>query len=521
MTAYELTYYVAIAIIIYRAAFNMLAFIRNPELKFLFFFALMELTFAFFQVIMLNTINVDDIERALVFERIENAVIPILGVFFLLFLHHLRKILPDKLIYALIGVFILESLIILLMPNSYTVEMLAPKTFKALDTTIYETEQPLWVQTFLVFNFLIAMVMLNRYFRGNISRIFENRIFMVMMGLFSVSFLIDILVALQIIHMVYTAHLGFVLLVFGVENLFKIRLDIKPGEFPAGNTETVTRANGSPTPVLVQTETIRMEEEEQPGRVVRINCLGPLSISMNDKEIPQDRIAKKKKMMKLFKLLLINFEKGVHREAAIESLWPDLSEQNATNNLHALCFRLRKILEIPETIVFNEDRIYFNSTLVETDYTRFQEYTRKGVEFFRLEKKTEAIPFLNKAGEYYRGDFFEFDLYMEEAEPQRNFLKQKHKDSLLILCRLYINGQEYDSLLETSRQAIHVDNLDEDAWRFYFQALYLCGKKNEVLKKYEELKKLLKTELDTEPDPQTEELVQSIKENRPVAASGG
>lgn len=518
MTAYELTYALAAFIIFYKAVQNLIIFRRNQKLEFLLYFGLTQLSFSIFLIVALKTINAPDTNRALLFERLENACLPILAIFFMLFTHKFRQVFPDWFIRLFIILNIVFSIFILLHPGAYHAGLLAPKTFPALGITIYETEQPVWVVLFLSLSVIVLLRVLIKYFLEDTLHLTSSRAFVFSLLAFGITLVNDSLTSLQIINMPYTAHFGFVILMFSIESLFKIEIKYTPVD------EEESQENQTIPAVIEENETPRkpataardrrestpdISLESSSGKI-RINVLGSMQIFSGEKQIPASLVANKRKLLKLFKLLILKFGKGIHREEAISTLWPEMSEANAINNLHALCFRLRKIFP-QRAIVFTEDRLYLEPDLIETDFQIFENFAAKGLDLYQRNKKEEAFEYLQKAVSLYRGDFFEFDLYFEGADPVRHHLQRIFKKSALALCEISKAKNEGESLIDYSSRAIRSDDLDEEAWRALFTGLKMTGRKNEALRKYEELKKLLKTELDVEPDERTESLIQAIK----------
>lgn len=534
MTLYELTYLLTIVIIFYRAIINFFIFIRHRTPNFLFFFALTEVLFALYLIFVLETINVPP-EQALIFERLENATIPLIGVFFAIFAHKMDGIFRQRsILAAIITANVIASLMIMILPGAYHEGIAAPKEFPTLGITFYETEQPLWVAIFLLFNFLLLVYVLVAIMTSGTGLFSGSKMLRGAMVVLALLFLHDILTALQIIYNPYLAHFGFLLTMFSMEYIVQVKAKRGDASLPdgdaaddSGDSEANTRsAAGGPAATdgksataarAARTKAGRATEgqaetgRKSAGKFARINCLGPLEIFVDDETIRFSEIARKRKLLKLFKLLLVHYGRGLHREAAIEALWPELSEANAYNNLHALCFRLRKFFRKPEVVVLTEEQLYLDPELVETDFQLFEQQLDRGLANYNKKQFDEAVSAIENAAALYRGPFFEFDPYFEAAAAHRDQLSIKYRKTLQALCEIYYSQNAFDRVLEYSRVAIDMDDLDEGSWRFLFRGLHLTGRKNEALKKYEELKKSLKKELDVEPDEATENLIRAIK----------
>ena len=95
MTTYELTYLLVVVILIYRSFQHLLVFWRNRVSDFLFFFSMTQLFFAIYLILTLKTINVLEPSSALIYERLENACVPIMSLFFVLFAQRFLPVLPE------------------------------------------------------------------------------------------------------------------------------------------------------------------------------------------------------------------------------------------------------------------------------------------------------------------------------------------------------------------------------------------------------------------------------------------
>ncbi len=512
MTAYELTCLLTIVIIFYRALINLFIFLQHRTANFLFFFALTEVLFGLYLLFVLQTINVEP-RTALLFERLENATIPLIAVFFMIFAQKLDPLFPPGVLLALIVANCVAALIILIMPGAYHEGLQAPKSFPALGITFYETRQPLWVAMFLFFNFGLLLRVLWRFMSSREGLFFGSRVFLAALVILALGFLHDIMISLQVIYSPYLGHFGFLLMMFSMEFIVQSRAKAEPD--PGAGEASVQPIARLPSTGVEPTAAPRGPAARAgvpvQAKYARINCLGPLEIFVEGEAIRFAEIARKRKLLKLFKLLLVHYGRGLHREAAIEALWPELSEANAYNNLHALCFRLRKFFRKPEVIVLTEEQLYLEPELVETDFALFETALDQGLAAYNKKDFERAVATIEGAVSLYRGPFFEFDPYFEPAAAARDSLSIKYRKTLQALCEIYYGRGDFAQVLEYSRIAIDMDDLDEGSWRFLFRGLHLTGRKNEALKKFEELKKRLKHELDVEVDEATERLMRSIK----------
>jgi DNA-binding SARP family transcriptional activator len=515
VTAYELTYVFVIVIVTYRGFSNALIFFRDRRLDFLAFFSLAQFAFAFYLLCVLNTINVTP-SSALIWERVENASLPVMALFFLLFTHHFRPVLPEWAVWILCGLDALLSVVILFYPHAYTEALSAPRTFPFLGITLYETVQPVWVAIFLFSNLLGMSAIVVRYLRmaGFAAR--NLRFVLLSLILFFLMGASDMAVSLRFYDMPYIAHAGFLLVMFAVEGLFEVEVKYPHGE-KAGTSivsenktqrhdpGTLTHGN-SPEP-----DKASGAENPAPGSAIFIRVLGPLRIESQNGPAIYREISNKRKMLKLFKLLILSAERGVHREEVIEALWAEQPAASAANNLHALVFRLRKLFGNQDVLEFAEDRLRLKSDTVRVDAALLEEVLGRAQNAARSENMDSLLVLLEEARRLYAGDFFEFDPYFEGAEQRRESISRAYRKVLMHACTGLSRTGRHELILPLAEQAVRLERTDEEAWRFLLASLIETGRRGEAQKKFEELTRILKKELEIEPDEETRKIIQRIR----------
>src|SRR3954468_24427313 len=79
-------------------------------------------------------------------------------------------------------------------------------------------------------------------------------------------------------------------------------------------------------------------------RAVHISLFGAFSVRVGEEVVPEGawRLRKAKSLVKL---LALAPERRIHRERAMEALWPDLLRDAAANNFHQALYVARRALE--------------------------------------------------------------------------------------------------------------------------------------------------------------------------------
>ncbi|EKO14832.1 BTAD domain-containing putative transcriptional regulator [Leptospira kirschneri] len=521
ITLYQIFCYLVATVFIFKAFYNLFLYYKNRNQIHLLHFTFLQIAYGLYILFFTQTINTVNPEEALIWERLKDIALPIFGIFLILFVNSYLKIFSTDFLYFYILLNLLLSVAILFDFNSYHIGLLHEKKFPSLGIIIYETDQPILVNYLNVSRILTIFWILFKVITQFIHNLFKNLFLFIGLTLFCANALLDILVAINLVSFPYTSHFSFLILSFSVD------LFLKSNPFERKSKEELKQIltpskNLNVFSFLPKVKTIEYENQKEKIHQIEINSppseknlfirtLGNLELERRGIRIPQKEISTKKKMLKLVKILLIRFEKGIHREELLELLWPEMSEKKALNSLHVLCFRLRKIIGNSEALVFSEDRLFFRQDLVQTDFQLFEKHYQIGTKSIRQGDTESAIQEFRCARKFYRGIFFEFDLYFPESEIRREYIRKSLIEIFQFLCEKDSEKNEIEKLLDDSANWIYLDDLDERAWRFHFEALFQLNRKNEALRKYKEFKKSLKKELDIEPESATFNLIEKIR----------
>ncbi|WP_061247966.1 BTAD domain-containing putative transcriptional regulator [Leptospira noguchii] len=522
ITLYQISCYLVATVLTFKTFYNLFLYYKNRNQIHLLHFAFLQIAYDLYILFFAQTINTGNVEEALFWERLENVILPIFGISLVLFVNSYLKFFSTDFVYFYILLNLLLSVIILFDFNSYHIGLTHEKKFSSLGIVIYETDQPALVHYLYISGILIIVWILFKVITQFIHKSFKNLFLSITLTLFCINTLLDILVAINLVSLPYTSHFSFLIFSFSID------LFLRSNQFGKKSKEEPKQILSSPKRLAVfsfspKIKTIECENQKEKIYQIKTNSppseknlffirtLGNLELERGGIKIPQKEISTKKKMLKLVKILLIRFEKGIHREELLELLWPEMSEKKALNSLHALCFRLRKIIGNSEALVFLEDRLFFRQDLVQTDFQLFEKHYKVGTKSIRKGDVESAIQEFRYARDFYRGVFFEFDLYFPESEIRREYIRKSLIEIFRFLCEKDSEKNEIEKLLDDSTSWIHLDDLDERAWRFHFEALFQLNRKNEALRKYQEFKKSLKKELDVEPESATFSLIEKIR----------
>ena len=221
----------------------------------------------------------------------------------------------------------------------------------------------------------------------------------------------------------------------------------------------------------------------------------------------------------LLKAIIAHRSQGVPKDVLIEALWPEVSPVSGERNFKVILHRLRKTLEPDMNKDFGSSYIHLKANLVSldeelchVDIDDFNSLCRRGEQKHEEGDIKSAIELFKQALELYAGDFLSEDLYASWADPKRNELRERY------ICLLFRVGEllEKQGNLKTAndyyRKVVQIDPTLEPAYQRLILNYCNRGMKNAALKTYEDCARVLRKELDTEPDPLTTSLYKKVLE---------
>jgi len=222
---------------------------------------------------------------------------------------------------------------------------------------------------------------------------------------------------------------------------------------------------------------------------------------------------KTQKTKALFVYLIINQGRLIQKDRLRDIFWPGKNLTKATHSLYDHIFFARNIFKNllgkdargREIIRFCNPfyQLTYNIHL-KIDVCQFESLIKKaiGLEATNIEK---AMKLYKEALELYRGDFCP-ELYENWAEEKRLFYRTEILRLIKKLAGYYYDNKKYQKSLELYRSGLNYDRLDKAIHIGIMRCLGNLGDKIGVKRQYQELEKILKKELNTIPDKQTQQV---------------
>ena len=212
-----------------------------------------------------------------------------------------------------------------------------------------------------------------------------------------------------------------------------------------------------------------------------------------------------KKLAGLLAYLACTAPTPQHREKLATLLWGSHFDAQARQNLRQALFRLRRVLGQDVLLSDGED-VSLTPDDIACDATQLEVLVGQGTRT----ALTEAV-------ELYKSRLL-VDIgipeqaWSEWLDTERMRLEGLALDAMVKLGDLELQAGSSEQALAVANRAISINNLREDAHRLAIRALAAAGRRADALKRYEHLVALLKSELDVEPDANTQALVRSLRQ---------
>ena len=213
------------------------------------------------------------------------------------------------------------------------------------------------------------------------------------------------------------------------------------------------------------------------------------------------------------KLLVLTDKHRLHREEVMTALWPSLSPEAATNNLHKALYVMRRTLEpdlapraASRFILLRGDFVELAGP-VETDVDAFIAAAHRALALRHLDVCLAALQF-------YAGELLPEDRYEDWSMPLREQLSTLRVDVLLLASRLYGEAENLDDAVALAQLAIGADPLNEEAHAHLVLMLSRKGQRHLALQHYRQYQASLRDELGVDPGERAVAVVRQVAGDR-------
>jgi predicted ATPase/DNA-binding SARP family transcriptional activator/DNA-binding CsgD family transcriptional regulator len=241
---------------------------------------------------------------------------------------------------------------------------------------------------------------------------------------------------------------------------------------------------------------------------VRIWLFGGFSISVGDRTIEQGAW-RLRKAGNLVKLLALAPAHRLHREQAMDLLWPKLDSEAAANNLHHALHVARRTLEpsAPTSSGYlhlrDESLALSPAGPIWVDVEAFEEAASAA-------RHAREVAAFRAAIDLYSGELLPQDRYEDWVGERRAQLRRVYLSLLLEVAGFYEERKEFGEAIEALGRVVAEDPTHEEAHAGLMRSYAFSGRRRAALGQYERLREALSKEFGSEPAAATVRLHQEI-----------
>jgi ATP/maltotriose-dependent transcriptional regulator MalT/DNA-binding SARP family transcriptional activator len=259
----------------------------------------------------------------------------------------------------------------------------------------------------------------------------------------------------------------------------------------------------------------------RPPYMLRIRMLGTFSIWRGEHEV-RDRDWRSSKARQLFQFLLTERGRILPRDRLLDTLWPEMDQEAANNNLRVTLNRVAKAIEpdrpdgAPPTYILQQGDTYsFNlNSDYQLDAADFAEAVAEGQRAERRGQRQSAISAFRRAAMLYGGPYLPDTMYEDWTVVERERLAMLFNDAALRLGRqLLAVGQAHEAI-GLGWRILENDQAHEEAYRLLMRAHASLGERSTALRLYTRCVTMLREELGVDPLPETTMFYNSLRETR-------
>jgi DNA-binding SARP family transcriptional activator len=222
---------------------------------------------------------------------------------------------------------------------------------------------------------------------------------------------------------------------------------------------------------------------------MRIRLLGGFGVYVGVRPVP-GRSWRLKKAATLIKLLALAEGHRLHREQAMEYLWPTLASRAASNNLRQAIYAARRALtsdssDVTHYLPVRDGWLALSpEEPIWVDVEAFEEAARSA----RRVREPSAY---RVAIELYAGELLPEDRYEAWAEERREALRQTHLALLIELAGLHEERGEWEPAITALGRVVEADPSHDEANVGLMRIYATDGKRRDVILQYQSLRRSL------------------------------
>jgi LuxR family maltose regulon positive regulatory protein len=212
----------------------------------------------------------------------------------------------------------------------------------------------------------------------------------------------------------------------------------------------------------------------------------------------------------LLKAIISRGCKNVVLDQLMEDLWPDHIAQKAMQTFRVTLHRLRKTIEPDMNKIFGSSYVFFkdgavslNDQLVNIDAVQYAALFEKAQKATSSRQRAYALKLCRNMDAMYQGNFLPGELYNQWADFQRDRLRRLRIQQLLLQTELLEAENSLMEAVDALDKLVVLDPYNEFFYRKLITTYVKLGMRAKAVAAFNTCRAILKTELDTDPDPET------------------
>jgi len=252
---------------------------------------------------------------------------------------------------------------------------------------------------------------------------------------------------------------------------------------------------------------------DEPAPPIRVRCLGGFDLDVGGWPLEGCWLGR---VRALFQYLLLHRSRLTGRDTLIEALWPDPDALAAGSSLKVAVHALRQGLrEIPGLAVVAQDAGYqLRAPALWLDVEAFERLCRLGRQLDANGQAAAAEPVYRQAAELYAGELLP-EVWADWVLVRRENLKDQFLGALARLTDAAQAAGDWHACIGWCLRILEQDSCREDAFRLLMACHGQLGQPGRVRRWFEVCQRMLRSQLDCEPAPETVRLYEAALRGGP------
>jgi DNA-binding SARP family transcriptional activator/predicted ATPase len=241
---------------------------------------------------------------------------------------------------------------------------------------------------------------------------------------------------------------------------------------------------------------------------LKIRLLGGFSLIYDNEQVTS---LNSMRLQSLLAYLVLHRDVPQQRQHLAFLFWPDTTEAQARNNLRQLLHQLRQAFPAVEHFLSADTHMvhWHPVTPFHLDVAEFEQALTLADAATRQHDQHVLQVALEQADSLYRGELLP-DCYDEWIYPERERLRQRHRQALEHLLHLFEVQGDTVAAIRSAQRLLVFDPLSEDLYRHLMRLFALNNDRASALRVYHNCVSTLQREMGVDPDPATREVYERL-----------